>query len=667
MPFAALISSVRSSTSIGCWNTRRTLPWPATGLPRFASVRQPSPGCDWPARPRGRAGDSWLRGAAEAWSRLVDPSSPELLAVWSELTRELERAESLAASARDFERSDPAHARDFYRQSLAIAADLPDALAGLKRTPPDPPTALDAHVMGDRIRLLWTPPPPDGLGPLTYIVVRKRGGTLQHPGDGTRIAEVSTSEYDDMHVSPGDTVGYAVLSKRAGAESVAAISLGPFVFLADVKDVRVEPRHKEVELAWTLPRGVSEVRVVRKRGVPPKSARDGDRLPAALDHAHDRNVDSEELYYYGIYAIYAMPDGRLYPSPGVLVSARPHPAVAPLEAPRLLQEPTGRIRIDWLEPARGSVRIIRTLAPFSHPVAARLTAAEVEALEGRWIEPAGADRAYDNEPLSEGQCFYTPLVAWGGTWTVGHSIALSHVADPLDLRATRAGGGPGAMRITLRWRWPPEATSALVLARQGVPPLGPSDPDALKATVARGDYQRLESWTLTLPVARSHASVAAVPSTNGSSATPPQNDAGPWHIRVYSAIEADGRLSLSPGLEPTAATALPGPNPEVTVSYVLKRPWLRGLPWSVTFRTEPAGISIPPMVLVAHRRAVPLSTDDGQIVAWFPASRDGARFPIRSTLRLDQHSARVFPDPNVAPDELTPIRLRHPETGVTRL
>ena len=140
------------------------------------------------------------------------------------------RAEALAAKARNMERTDAAAARYLYRQSLAIAADLPEALAGLKRTPPDTPTALDAQVLGDRIRLSWTPPPPDGLGPLTFVVVRKRGGALEHPGDGTRIAEVSTSEFDDMHVAPGDTVGYAVLSSKRGAvESVAAISLGPFL------------------------------------------------------------------------------------------------------------------------------------------------------------------------------------------------------------------------------------------------------------------------------------------------------------------------------------------------------------------------------------------------------------------------------------------------------
>ncbi len=330
--------------------------------------------------------------------------------------------------------------------------------------------------------------------------MRKRGGTLQHPADGTRIAEVSTSEYDDMHVAPGDTVGYAVLSKRGGIESVRAISLGPFVFLADVKDVRVEARLDEVDLTWTLPRGVSEVRLVRKRGGPPRDIRDGDRLPSAPDHARDRNVDPEELYFYGIFAVYALPDSRFYPSPGVVVSARPHSPVAPLEAPRLLQEPTGRIRIDCLEPARGSLRIIRTVAPFSHPVGSRLTAAEVDALQGRWIESAGGDRAYDPEPLFEGLCFYTPLVGWAGTWTVGQSAALSRVADPRELRTTRGDGRTGGMRVTLRWRWPAEVNSALVVARQGTPPQGPNDSNALKTSVARVEYDRVQFWTLTLPV-----------------------------------------------------------------------------------------------------------------------------------------------------------------------
>jgi len=649
------------------------------------------------ARTGGRL--SAARAALEAWSRLVDPASPDLQAAWSELAEGLRRAEALAARARNAERTDPAAARALYRQSLAIAADLPDALAGLKRTPPDSPTALDAHVMGDRIRLSWTPSPPDGLGPLTFVVVRKRGGALLHPEDGTRIAEVSTSEFDDMHVTPGDTVGYAVLSKRGGVESIAAISLGPVVFLADVKDVRVEFRHQEVELGWSLPRGVTEVRVIRKQGGPPKTPRDGDRLPAALDHALDRNLDPNEVYYYGIYAIYAMPDGRLFPAPGVVVSARPLPPITALDAPRLVPEPTGRVRIDWIEPVRGSVKILRTGHPLLLPAGTRLTTADALTLDGRWLEPAAPDRAYDSEPPAEGHCYYTPMTAWGESWTVGQSVALSRVADPSELCATRAGSGlgapPGGMRLTLRWRWAAEAAATLVLARQGRPPQGPDDPAAIAATVTHADYDPHGCWTLNLPLTprpggaidnsatarvrlESHTdgprpegaidnSVTSDRSAPEPSTLSTQLDTGPWHIRVYSVIDLDGVRSISPGLEPTAAMVVPAPHPEVTVSYALKRPWLPGLSWSVGFRTEPPGAAVPPMVLVVHPRAVPLSVDDGQIVAHFPSGRDGAHFPIRTSLNLAQHGARVFPDPNMEPDALIPIRLRHPETGATRV
>jgi hypothetical protein len=613
------------------------------------------------------------RAALEAWSRLVDPASPDLQAAWTDLSKSLAQAESLVALARKVERTDPPAARALYRQSLAIAADLPDAVAGLGRTPPDAPTALDAQVLGDRIRLSWAPPPPDGLGPLTFVVVRKRGGALQHPADGTRIAEISTSEYDDMHAAPGDGVGYAVLSKRGSVESITAISLGPLIFLSDVKDARVEFREQEIELVWLPPRGVSEVRVVRKRGSPPRDPRDGERLATAIDHLVDRNLDPHEVYHYGLFAIYKMADGRLYPSRGVVVSARPDPQVSPLDAPRLVRELGGHVRIDWAEPVRGTVAIVRTAQPLPLPAGTRLSASETESLTVRWIEPVSPGRAYDPEPPSDGACFYTPLTLWSGNWTVGHGVALNQVADPSGLRAVRSSGGLNngstGVRVTLRWHWAPEAIATLIAARQGALPQGPSDPAAITATVFRFDYDRHDCWTLSLPATRRDQGSSLAPPPLGieSEAKSAQSETGPWQIRIYSIAELDGVTSISPGLDPTASTTLPGPHPEVTVSYVLRRPWLPLFPWSVTFRTEPPGTAVPPMVLVAHPRTVPLSVDDGQIVARFPAGRDGDLFPIRPSVKLAQYGARVFPDPSAPPDAVTPIRLRHPETGTTRV
>ena len=182
------------------------------------------------------------RQAVEAWRKLVDPSLPEVREAWKAVTSGLRQAQELAAQARKLERIDPAAARSLYRKSLDIAADLPEAQAGLSSCPPDPPFGLETQVLGDRVRLTWTPPSPDGLGPLTFAIMRKRGGLPKHPGDGTRIAEVSTTEYEDRHLKPGESVSYAVLAKRGETESLAAVAVGPLLYLPEVQDVRMEPR-----------------------------------------------------------------------------------------------------------------------------------------------------------------------------------------------------------------------------------------------------------------------------------------------------------------------------------------------------------------------------------------------------------------------------------------
>jgi hypothetical protein len=73
------------------------------------------------------------------------------------------------------------------------------------------------------------------------------------------------------------------------------------------------------------------------------------------------------------------------------------------------------------------------------------------------------------------------------------------------------------------------------------------------------------------------------------------------------------------------------------------------------------------MIVVAHPRTVPLSVDDGQIIARLPAVHNGARYSIRVPFHRTGHGVRVFPDPATAPDEQVPIRFRHPEIGATRL
>jgi hypothetical protein len=306
------------------------------------------------------------------------------------------------------------------------------------------------------------------------------------------------------------------------------------------------------------------------------------------------------------------------------------------------QDHDGRVRLVWDEPARGTVKIVRTARPLAAAPGDRLSLAEAEALEGHWLDPTAPDQAFDLVPPALGVCYYTPLTLRGGTMTVGHPALFSCVPDPSDLRATRVGHGG---RVHLRWRWSPQASQALVVARAGGAPAGPHDPLALVTTVHEGHYSRQGRFTLVLP----------------------DGDESPWHVRVYSVAPVDGEEVVSPGLDPSAAVVVPGPNPEVTVSYTFRRSGFPARGWSLTFRTEPAGAAIPATALVAHPRTVPLSLDDGTIVAEYPATRDGATYPIDPGIDLAKQRARVFADPRSDPEGLPPVRFRHPETGVARV
>ena len=229
---------------------------------------------------------------------------------------------------------------------------------------------------------------------MTYAIVRRRGGLPEHPWDGTRIAEVSTCEFGDRHVRPGETVSYAVLAKRGDVESLAAVAAGPVIYLPDVREVRVEARECEIELSWIPPHGVHEIRVVRSFDSPPSGPRDGESVAARWTRRWTADVEQGRVYHYRIYAIYRTADGRRYPSPGVVVAAIPRSPVSPRRLPGYAHaRRAGQARLD---------RAAAGLGPDSpHDQATALspgtgsTWPRPSSLAGKWIDRTGPDRAVD--------------------------------------------------------------------------------------------------------------------------------------------------------------------------------------------------------------------------------------------------------------------------------
>ena len=585
--------------------------------------------------------------ALRAWADHVAADDPDLLAATGEVESGLRSARtSIARAEAALDAGDLAGARDLFDAAVAFAADLPEARQGRLRVPPDSPTQLVAQFDRDRVRLRWTPAPGDGLGPVQFRVVRKTGGVPTQISDGTLIATTDGAEAEDAGLRPGESVAYAVFATRGKVASPTAATSKVVDVLADVFDLRGEVQSGEANLIWTLPAGAIAARVLRNRLRPPRDDRDGDLVPALPESLTDLGLDNDRAYHYALFAIYRDPRGageRL--SSGVRLTLVPRPPAEAVPAPVLSPALDGRVAITWTSPPRGDVRILRTTRPPSIEPGDRVPAGSLNGWGGDWIDPTAPGRAEDADPPAVGLCFYTPVVILGGEATIGHPARYSCVADPSDLRAVRAGGpGPGG-RVNLRWRWSPQGVETRIVATQGRPSINGDDPDAVMFNVFDDEYSRLGHCAITLP----------------TPTEPVGEGVGPWHLAVFAVAVIGGEEVVSPGLDPSARTVLPGPNPEVTVAYTWRRPRLVGRTWTLTFQTDPPGASIPPTALVTHPRTVPLAADDGTLVARFPATRDGAIFTVPHVPELARGRARIFSDPTADPTGLPPIRFRHPD------
>jgi hypothetical protein len=576
------------------------------------------------------------REVLREWSKLVEPLNPEVEAAMDGLNRELRKALALAARARNSLPGDPSGAADLLRQSLAIASDLPEAREALRRVPPPSPRDLVVEFKGESLVLHWTAPAPDGLGPLQFRAVRKRGGLPASSVDGHIIALTGESEVIDPHPPSGESVGYAVFGHRGEAESAAGAFAGPFLIMLDASDVKVETLAGEVHLSWTPPQGSIGVRVQRKEGVPPSGPTDGTTVEAIRDRAIDAGLNPDRTYHYGIYALYPGGAGKVRAARGVFVSAWPQAAQDAVRELTAHAEPDGRVRLTWPPPARGQVRIVRTDKPIGRARGEPLSLAEAKAIPGIWLATDQEGAAHDPAPPSHGACHYTALNYWSGVFAVGPEVAYARLPDPADLRAARPA--PGG-KVQLRWKWNAPGADTLVLLKPGGPPAGPDDPQAVVALVTELDYLR--------------QGFHAVPLPTGPSA--------PWHARVYHVSKVDGERIVSPGADPSARAEVPPPGPDITLRYELKRRRWPGTGWRLTLITEPPDAPLPPTALVANLRRPPVAADDGILVDRFPAAHGGEVFLIRTDLDLGRHHLRLFPDPLADPSGLIHVQIRHPD------
>jgi hypothetical protein len=518
--------------------------------------------------------------------------------------REVTRARSLAGAQTDA-------AIGALQEALRQCADHREALDLLSKLPPGPPSGLSASIHGELVQLAWQPSSSPGIG---YVVVRKGRARPTSADDGTRLATVSGTTYDDERPEIGVPLHYAVYADRGGVTSSAAALLNqPVLVLADVKNLTATVSSGTVELAWQTPPNAYDVRVVRSDRTNPRSENEGQLVPlASTGKAVDRDLVNERTYYYTVWARFHDHDGALKVSRGISIEAMPGEPPKPVEELKITESTSGSSRglvLEFDRPAKGEVAILHTRQPAGLRHGAVLSLHDLQRC-GQTLSAAGTRAWVAVE--GPGIHYFTPAVIYQQMAYIGSEQRYVYAEDVTDLKVQNMG-----FALRAQWRWPVGCKEVVVAYSTG----GWPEPSA--------------QGTATRPLTRAQYDL------NGYFDIP-NPGAIDLYVRVFAVTQSNGERFLSGGQSPAARKRV-ALGSRITLNYAIKKARFGGA-LNLEMGRQGTG-TWPALLLVRKQGSLPMSSADGEVLLRIDASTAGDErrtFSLPRDAGQPQAYARLF-------------------------
>jgi len=162
--------------------------------------------------------------------------------------------------------------------ALDLASDYVEAKQILSKFLPQTPQSVNAAVKENAALVSWNVSKQQKL--VTYTVIRKNGSKPTSTEDGTVVAsDLSINFFEDKSIVSDTPYFYGVFSSRLGVNSSIAASSASITTYFEVANIRQEIVSGKIVVKWEAPLNVSEVEVIRKKGlVPPTGASDGQKI-----------------------------------------------------------------------------------------------------------------------------------------------------------------------------------------------------------------------------------------------------------------------------------------------------------------------------------------------------------------------------------------------------
>jgi len=162
--------------------------------------------------------------------------------------------------------------------ALDLTTDYIEAQQIISKFPPQMPISVNISIKDDSALVSWKISKQQKL--ITFTVIRKSGSAPTSINDGTEVASgLSIDFFEDTTIVSDTPYYYGVFSTRLGVISSITCTTSPVTTYFDVSNIQQDIIPNKIVVKWEAPLNVSEVEVIKKKGLnPPTGREDGQKL-----------------------------------------------------------------------------------------------------------------------------------------------------------------------------------------------------------------------------------------------------------------------------------------------------------------------------------------------------------------------------------------------------
>lgn len=564
----------------------------------------------------------------------------QLEADWGTATVKIERQtieQAILATEEKLKRARAAsgdEAVQLYLDILAECSDCSEAQEALARIPPAPPSGLVIQQGNEVVSLEWQP---SRSGGVHYLVQRKAHTRPVSVNDGTRLATLTSTRFDDASPQIGVPVYYAVYAERGGIYSTdAAVASVPILLVRPVSMVTAGVEDSTVHLAWDTPPNMQSAWVVRASDHYPATPIDGEPVRVLEPtYAVDQGLVNGETYYYTIYSTFLDHEGNSIAGPGAYIAATPQEPptfIRKLDFEVVRKGAQHELVLAWQPPSKGEVVILRSLQAPPYVETQILPESDLAA-HGELL--VTKDQRLKTEVEAARIVYFTPIVLFEKMAYIGRTHDYASLEDASNLRAQNLG-----TELQLRWDWPPNCRKAIVTYSHSD---YPSAKEGIRTELTKAQYNLRGYYPIVNPARRD------------------------YFIVVFAVIDQNGQELIASGRTARCKISLSG---SVSVHYEItrqRRLFGQGeLALAVTVEGEG---TLPEMVLVQKQGTLPVTKNDGVNIQQIAAGTlDSGKHILPLNGVAAQGFARLFlKDDSFYESQGGHVRIIHPAQEKMRL